>query len=90
MNKTQKALNKMGSVGSNLLVMTVGRGQAPLLPFNYKSRQSDRERLEVKKIEHRVTLEIQVKGSQGHGIIYGKSCRNQRKNNALKQRTVFK
>ena len=49
MNKTQKALNKMGSVGSNLLVMTVGRGQAPLLPFNYKSRQSDRERLEVKK-----------------------------------------
>lgn len=65
-----------------LPVLTVGRGQAPFLPAKYKSRQSDRERLEVKG-RARSYLKKASKGGQGHGIINSKCYRNQRKNKAF-------
>lgn len=85
-NKTQKAWNKTKEISPvrwlELPALTVGRGQAPLLPGKDKSTQSDRERLEVKG-RARSYLKNPSEGGQGHGIINSKCCRNQRKNKAL-------
>lgn len=79
-NKTQKAWNTMKSVGSNFQFWLWGEAELPF-SLKYKSRQSDRERLQVKG-RARSYLKNASKGSQGHGIINSK-CRNQRKNKAL-------